>query len=67
MVSYFISTFPETITLSNMEIKDESIKITGDAVNPQHLQAFYALLKKDNKFKNVNLQNFKKTFEFYER
>ena len=61
MVSYFISTFPETITLSNMEIKDESIKITGDAVNPQHLQAFYALLKKDNKFKNVNLQNIKKT------
>ena len=61
MVDYFIASFPETITLTNMEVKDESIRITGDAENAQHLQAFYALLKKENKFKTVNLQNIKKT------
>jgi Tfp pilus assembly protein PilN len=61
MVDYFLTTFPETIILTNMEIKDESIKITGDAANAQHLQAFYALLKKENKFKTVNLENIKKT------
>mgnify|MGYP001285123820 CR=1 FL=1 len=60
MVDYFISSFPETIFLTNMEVKNESIKITGDAENAQHLQAFYALLKRENKFKIVSLQNIKK-------
>ena len=61
MIGYFTDSFPETITLTNMEVKDESIRIVGDAGNAQHLQAFYALLKKENKFKNVSLQNIKKT------
>lgn len=61
MFEYFITSFPETVILTNMEIKNESIKITGDAANAQHLQAFYTLLKKENKFKMVSLQNIKKT------
>lgn len=61
MIDYLITIFPETITLTNMEIKGESIKITGDSVNAQHLQSFYTLLKKENKFKIVNLKNIKKT------
>jgi len=61
MIDYFITSFPETVILTNMEVKGESIKITGDAENAQHLQTFYALLKKENKFKTVNLQNIKKT------
>lgn len=61
MINYFIASFPETITLTNLEAKDSSITIKGDAENAQHLQAFYSLLKKENKFKTVNLQNIKKT------
>lgn len=61
MTNYFIGLFPETITLTKMEIKDESIKIVGQAINIQHLQSFYVLLKKENKFKSVNLKNIKKT------
>src|SRR3989338_9505447 len=61
MFEYFISSFPETITLTNMEVKDQSIKVTGDANDPKHLQAFYLLLKKDKKFKEVTFQNIKKT------
>ena len=61
MMEYFISTFPETITLTNMEIKAGSIKIMGDATNAQHLQSFYNLLKKENKFKTVSLQSIKRT------
>lgn len=61
MLNYFIVLFPETIILSNMEIKGGSIKISGDAANAQHLQTFYTLLKRDNKFKSVSLQNIKKT------
>ena len=61
MFEYFISSFPETITLTNMEIKGESIRMTGDARDPKHLQAFYLFLKKDKKFKGVIFQNIKKT------
>ncbi len=65
MFGYFISSFPETITLTNMEIKGESMEVTGDANNPEHLQAFYLLLKKDKKFKAVTFQNIKKTESGY--
>lgn len=61
MINYFVASFPETITLTNMEIKNQSIKAAGDANNPQHLQAFYLFLKKDNKFKEIMFQNIKKT------
>jgi Tfp pilus assembly protein PilN len=61
MIRYFISSFPATIKLTNMEVKQESIKIVGDAENAQHLQAFYYLLKKQKKFESVSLQNIKKT------
>lgn len=61
MFEYFLTTFPETIVLTSMEVKSESITITGDAANAQHLQAFYALLKRDSKFKAVSLKNIKKT------
>lgn len=61
MVDYFMASFPETIILTDMEIKGESIKITGDAGNAQHLQAFFTLLKEEKKFKMVNLLNIEKT------
>ncbi len=65
MFDYFITSFPESISLTNMEINEGSIKVIGDANNPKHLQAFYLLLKKDKKFKGVTLQNIKKTENGY--
>lgn len=65
MVDYFLSQFPESIKLNNMEIKDQSIKISGNAENPQHLQAFFNLLKKQNKFKVITLRKIKKTATGY--
>jgi len=61
MFEYFISSFPETIILTNMEIKGESITVTGDANDSRHLQAFYLFLKKDRKFKEVEFKNINKT------
>ena len=61
MFDYFMSTFPESIILTNLDIKGETIKIIGDASNPQHLQSFYSLLKRENKFKLVSLQSIRKT------
>ncbi|MEK9169817.1 MAG: PilN domain-containing protein [Patescibacteria group bacterium] len=60
MVDYFLTSFPETIILTNMEVKEGSIRVTGNAGEIQHLQAFYILLKKENKFQTVSLQNIKK-------
>jgi len=61
MLDYFIASFPETVTLTNLEIKGGAVKIMGDATDAKHLQSFYSTLKKENKFKTVNLQSIKRT------
>lgn len=61
MIKYLISVFPETITLTNLESTEDSLKITGVAVNAKHLQAFFSLLKRDDKFSNVEFNSIKKT------
>jgi len=66
MNKYLLSVFPETITLSTMEIKESSIKLTGNAVNPVHLQSFFEFMKKDAQFNTVELENIKKNDEGYE-
>jgi Tfp pilus assembly protein PilN len=60
MTNYLLSIFPETITLTNLDIKQDSINLTGNAADPRHLQAFYTLLKKDKKFADITLQNVQK-------
>lgn len=66
MLNYFLASFPETVTLTNMEIRGDSLKVVGNALNAQHLQAFYAFLKNENKFKIVKLQNIKRTETGYD-
>lgn len=65
MIKYLVSVFPETITLSKLETLEDSLQITGDAINPKHLQSFYGLLKKENKFSNVEFNSIKKTNNGY--
>ena len=60
MIQYFLSTFPETATLNAMEVVGDSIKIVGTSSNPTHLQAFFLVLKKDNKFSKIEFKNIKK-------
>jgi len=61
MMSYILSVFPETINLTSLETGNGSIKITGLATNPKHLQLFVNLLKKEKKFSVVEMQTVKKT------
>ncbi len=61
MIKYFLSIFPETITLTRLDSTEDSLKITGNASDAKHLQAFFSLLKKDNKFSNVEFSSIKKT------
>lgn len=61
LIKYLFSVFPETVTLTNLETTEDNLKITGNATDARHLQAFFALLKKENHFANVELKSFKKT------
>ncbi len=61
MNRYFISVFPDALTLDNMDVTGDEIKVSGSATDAQSLQDFYLLLKKDQKFATVNLQNIKRS------
>lgn len=61
MLEYFLSLFPETITLSSLDINDTSMKVTGSAFDSRHLQAFFELLRRDGNFKKVAFQTINKT------
>lgn len=60
MIAYLLSIFPETVTLTNLESNNDSLKITGIADNPKHLQSFYNLLRSQKKFNFVEFQTIKK-------
>lgn len=60
MISYLLSVFPESATLTSFESSGDSIKIIGIGSNPKHLQSFYNLLKKEKKFNLVEFQSIKK-------
>lgn len=61
MMQYFLSQFPSNIKLVSLEINPDSIKATGNSFDARQLQAFYTILKKDNKFTNIQLLNLRKT------
>ena len=54
------ATLEQLITLTNLESNNYSLKITGIANNPKHLQSFYNLLKSQKKFNLVEFQTIKK-------
>ncbi len=61
MLRYFLSQFPASITLINLELNPDSIKATGNAFEAKELQGFYSLMQKDKKFGKVELQTLRKT------
>ncbi|MBI5127617.1 PilN domain-containing protein [Candidatus Roizmanbacteria bacterium] len=65
MVKYLLSVFPETVTLTNLESLEDSLKITGNAVDAKQLQAFFALLKREGKFAGIEFKSIKKTENGY--
>ncbi len=61
MIKYLLSVFPETVTLTNLESAEDSMKITGNAVDAKQLQTFYALLKKEGRFGIVEFKSIRKS------
>lgn len=60
LIKYLLSVFPETVNLDRMSFDEGKLTLTGSSANPKHLQLFYARLKKDNMFLNVELKNVKR-------
>jgi len=66
LFKYFISIFPQGITLKKIKFSSDTIEISGIAFLPENLQAFVNLTKKEKKFKKVDLKSIKKTEFGYE-
>jgi len=66
MFKYFVSIFPQGLTLKEMRLSVDSIEVLGVAFLPENLQAFVNLVKKEKKFKKVNIKSIKKSEVGYE-
>jgi Tfp pilus assembly protein PilN len=66
MFKYFVSIFPQGLILKEMRLSVDSIEVLGVAFLPENLQNFINLVKKEKKFKKVNLKSIKKNEAFYE-
>jgi Tfp pilus assembly protein PilN len=60
MVRYSLSLFPQSLTLTKLEMENDGIKMTGLALDVRVLQSFYSLLQKEKKFAVVSLTDIKK-------
>lgn len=55
MIDYTLSKFPSQAFLTRIEISGETITMTGTILDPQQLQLYYNTLKKENRFRTVEL------------
>ncbi len=61
---YLLSVFPEKLTLDELRMdKSGNFHLIGTTSDPGIVKIFYERLKKDNKFKTVDLSNLKKDEE----
>lgn len=66
-LSYLFSLFPQAITLNKLDITDSSIRMEGITTDINTLRIFYLRLKKEDRFKKIELASIKKAdtgFEF---
>ncbi len=61
MINYVISIYPAAASLIKLEIINYKIKMIGRTSDLNQLQAYYYLLKKENKFDKVILESVKKS------
>ncbi|MCL4363944.1 PilN domain-containing protein [Patescibacteria group bacterium] len=61
MVNYLLSIFPDSVTLTEFDSTQDSLRISGQANDAKQLQAFFALLERDNKFSDIEFNSIRKT------
>lgn len=60
-IDYILSIFPEKFFLKSLDIAKNSLSIDGVTQDFQSIRSFLNRLKKEAKFKNIELTNIKKT------
>lgn len=65
MINYLIANFPDSITLTKLEIENDQVKMSGFTNDSRQLQLFFNFLKKENKFKIVSFDTLKKSDNGY--
>ncbi len=66
MVDYFLSVFPQDLTLNKLTINVGNLKTEGITQNVAALQVFYLRLKKDKRFSLIDITSIKKTDAGYD-
>lgn len=61
MMKYLFSEFPAALTLDKFDYEEESIVFSGSTANVQVLKSYYSRLKKEAKFKKINLKSITKS------
>jgi len=64
-LTYLIPNFPSTVFLNELSFTKESVHMEGAILDPNHLQAFYNKIKKDNKYKEVLLSDITRSDQGY--
>lgn len=62
-ITYFLSVFPQDITLEKLSIQNDEFSFTGTSLDAQTIQFFYRRLRADKKFTGVTLGNITKNEE----
>ncbi len=64
-LNYILSVFPETVTLTRLNVDNATFSLKGTSSDPRQLQLFYARLQTDKRFKTISLSNIKRAQDGY--
>lgn len=65
MLAYYLERFPQDITAQKLSVAPNEIDLQGTAKQISTLQNFYNRLKKENRFKQIELKNVQRTEDGY--
>ncbi len=63
---YLLNNIPKEIVLTNLVYEKDSFILSGYSLDPESIRLFYLKLKRDNRFKVINLANLKKNINNYD-
>lgn len=66
-LNYIFAIIPTKVTIDDFSLDSKKLEFNGKTDDPLSIKAFYERLKKDKKFKNININSITKkegTFEF---
>lgn len=66
LINYILSIFPRDFFLNELQIREKEVVLTGFSLDPYTVKQFYLRLKRDKRFKQINLTRIKKTSQGFD-